>query len=109
MSEAVTNSDKILVRLSREEMQQLSKKYLRICNICDCVKPPRAHHCRKCGRCVIRMDHHCPWVGNCVGLRTFKQFLLFNLYVCLLSLYYFSYFTIVLTHCYEQRNRCDLL
>jgi hypothetical protein len=107
VSEAI--SDRIVVSLTREEMQQLSKKYLRICNICDCVKPPRTHHCRKCDRCVIRMDHHCPWVGNCVGSRTFKPFLLFNLYVCLLSLYYSSYFTIVLIRCYEQSNQCDLL
>lgn len=22
-------------------------------------KPPRAHHCRKCKTCVLKMDHHC--------------------------------------------------
>ena len=53
------------------------------CQHCKCVKPPRSHHCSTCDRCVLKMDHHCPWMNNCIGLRNQKAFLLFNFYTCI--------------------------
>lgn len=52
---------------------------LRWCAKCDeeKYKPDRAHHCRILGRCILRMDHHCVWIGNTVGFRNHKFFLLF--------------------------------
>lgn len=32
-----------------------------VCTRCETYRPPRAHHCRICERCIRRMDHHCPW------------------------------------------------
>ena len=50
-------------------------------------KPTRAHHCRECGFCVFKMDHHCPWINNCVGHRNMKYFLQFVIYICISSAY----------------------
>eukprot|EP00397_Hematodinium_sp_SG-2012_P009045 GEMP01009118.1.p1 GENE.GEMP01009118.1~~GEMP01009118.1.p1 ORF type:complete len:327 (+),score=30.98 GEMP01009118.1:113-1093(+) len=44
-------------------------------------KPDRAHHCRVCQTCVLRMDHHCPWINNCVGWNNYRNFCLFMLYL----------------------------
>ncbi|CDU24751.1 uncharacterized protein SPSC_04584 [Sporisorium scitamineum] len=60
----------------------------RWCNKCDAPKPDRTHHCSTCKRCVLRMDHHCPWLANrCVGLRNHKAFFLFISYTALFCVY----------------------
>lgn len=50
---------------------------VRWCKKCNAPKPARSHHCRHCRRCIPKMDHHCPWTGNCVSMQTFPHFLRF--------------------------------
>lgn len=41
--------------------------YVLFCIICHINQPMRAKHCNQCGKCVAMFDHHCPFLGTCVG------------------------------------------
>ncbi|KAK4809994.1 hypothetical protein QYF61_004901 [Mycteria americana] len=60
---------------------------VRFCDRCQLIKPDRCHHCSVCAICVLKMDHHCPWVNNCIGFSNYKFFLLFLAYALLYCLY----------------------
>ena len=42
-------------------------------------QPPDGAHCPDCNVCVAGYDHHCVWMGTCIGKKNFKQFVRFNL------------------------------
>ncbi|CAH9143135.1 unnamed protein product [Cuscuta epithymum] len=37
------------------------------CTYCHTLQPPRAKHCHDCDKCVLEFDHHCAWLGTCIG------------------------------------------
>ncbi|XP_042326480.1 palmitoyltransferase ZDHHC2 isoform X2 [Sceloporus undulatus] len=68
-------------------ISNIGEKAIRYCDRCQLIKPDRCHHCSVCDKCILKMDHHCPWVNNCVGFSNYKFFLLFLAYSLLYCLF----------------------
>ncbi|VCW77153.1 unnamed protein product [Gulo gulo] len=72
------------------------------CPKCCSIKPDRAHPFSVCKRCIRKMDHHCPWVNNCVGENNQKYFVLFTMYIALISLHALIMVGFHFLHCFEE-------
>jgi hypothetical protein len=81
---ASSNDDRAFEHLNMQESKKGGGR--RWCKWCGKYKPDRCHHCRVCRSCILKMDHHCPWIYNCVGFKNYKYFYLL-LFYCVLDLH----------------------
>ncbi|RMZ78510.1 hypothetical protein DV737_g3817, partial [Chaetothyriales sp. CBS 132003] len=65
------------------------------CTQCLIRRPLRSKHCRRCGRCVAKQDHHCPWIYSCVANNNLRHFFI---YILSLELGLFLYLRLVLVY-----------
>ena len=55
--------------------QKQDERFLPYCDVCKGFKAPRSHHCKSCGHCVLKMDHHCCVINTCVGHENLTGFI----------------------------------
>lgn len=44
------------------------------CSVCHVQRERGAAHCYDCARCVLELDHHCPYSSKCIGKGNIKAF-----------------------------------
>ena len=80
---------------------------LNYCYSCCLYRPPRTSHCAICDNCVERFDHHCIWLGTCVGKRNYKFFYFLVLFLNLSALFEIIYGIYLITYSSTHSNSKD--
>lgn len=70
-----------------KNFSDFNKKNWTICTECECLRPPRAWHCNICDVCILKRDHHCTFLVNCVGYYNARYFILFTLHMFIATIY----------------------
>ena len=59
------------------------------CPYCLVKTQYKSNHCLICEKCFEEFDHHCFWVGNCIGKNNYTLFFIFLIYTNLNTIFNF--------------------
>ena len=90
----------IAQRIVRDGRIQMVK----FCVTCNIMRPQRAVHCRKCKRCVEVFDHHCPWLGTCIGKNNYAFFVVFVYFIVFICVLLFACSVGLSVHLYKTKS-----
>lgn len=55
-----------------------------MCYTCNTYRTYRTVHCSECNACVLEKDHHCVFLGNCIGRNNRRLFVLWLMMIVML-------------------------
>eukprot|EP00298_Acanthocystis_sp_HF-20_P011924 c19638_g1_i1.p1 GENE.c19638_g1_i1~~c19638_g1_i1.p1 ORF type:complete len:605 (-),score=171.38 c19638_g1_i1:180-1994(-) len=91
--------EELFEAVDNESLNEISEKSEKshlsaaFCKTCHIEKPLRSKHCSVCRKCILMKDHHCAFIGNCVGQNNMIWFILYLIFmtICVTSFIILSF------------------
>ena len=58
----------------------------------------------RCGMCIEEYDHHCDWVGKCIGKKNMSDFYFIMIWIVMVIVYFIAAFVIVHNNWFEYQR-----
>ena len=91
-----------------ENVNQIKFYTERYCKTCKIMRPPKASHCRECDFCVKGFDHHCFFVGNCIGIRNWGNFINFLFFTSIQIIYRMSVSIVAVSLIFKGNDKLSI-
>lgn len=76
------------------------------CNLCEIyvTKKSKTVHCNKCDMCIEEFNHHCDWIGKCIGKNNLYVFYFMIFWIFVIIMYYTGTFVISHENWFEHQK-----